>query len=172
MEESWCCRTSCCFCCCTDQWVLLFYIIRSYALVVPTENFSVNGEFSFNGYKWQPVTVAAVHKFLYLLLFLGPRTDTSIELVSCPPYMTSDNGFRLWLPVLTSGLTSGYDQYQFWFWLPVMTSGMTSSTTSGYGKGPGDHVRHRSERFHLYLNQLSDRNSLWNTAVHWGPFIP
>ncbi len=51
-------------------------------------------KFSNNGYKWQSVTVAAVHQFLYLLLFLGPRTDTGIELVSCPPYKTSSYDFR------------------------------------------------------------------------------
>ncbi len=86
-----------------NQWVLLFYIIRTYALVVPTENvfckwhprrFGGPKKFSINGYKWQSVTVAAVHQFLYLLLFLGPRTDTSIELVSFPPYITSGYNFQ------------------------------------------------------------------------------
>ena len=91
------------------------------------------------------------------------------------PAMTSGHDFWLWLLVLTSGLTSNHDfrllllvwfpvwlsvkfQYQFWFWIPFitssLTSGITSSTTSGYGKGPADHVRHGTERFLLYPNEL------------------
>ena len=53
-----------------------------------------------NDYKWQSVSVAAVHQFLYLLLFFGPKTDNlSIQPVSCPPDMIS--GYKV--------VTSSYD---------------------------------------------------------------
>ncbi len=77
---------------------------------------------------WDLVGCQKISNTAVSVLFLGPRTDTSMEPVSCPPYMTSGNDFRFWLPVslpvrLPVKFPNINSDSPFRLWLPVMTSG-------------------------------------------------
>ena len=83
MEESWCCRASCCFSCCTDWWIGISGSSDTvYAVVLLAENvfckwtlWNLLGgpKININGYKWQPVTVQLFISFCMCCCFLIPE---------------------------------------------------------------------------------------------------